>query len=344
MKTIGSNCSTCGDQVCDTPADSNMGATGGYNPDLTNIMSYYTLLNHFTTGQSTRMKNSINSSSFLSQLISDNCAIPELTGSEKICNNSVKTYTLINGGSNVAWNWSSNLNRLSSNSSSITVQPISPSTNGSGFVEAVLPFQTLRKNIFIGKPRLISAKLATGELLSHSSPNMVCKNATINTNMVFEGTGAITWSKVSSSHTTTWGQQGNNLNFYLWAVNHTATFKATLNNECGTFTRNYTFNIKNCTGGGDPCNPTLKLASNPVKKEIEVNFIPGPCKSSTQTKEINEDFVKNSEAILYDLVGNQMALRTPAVGKINVESLKPGIYILIISIYDEKKIHRVIIN
>ena len=36
----GSNCNNCGDYICDTPADANIGVNGGYNPDLTNIMSY----------------------------------------------------------------------------------------------------------------------------------------------------------------------------------------------------------------------------------------------------------------------------------------------------------------
>jgi len=44
----GSNCSSAGDLICDTPADSNQGPVGGFNPDLTNIMSYYPSRDHFT--------------------------------------------------------------------------------------------------------------------------------------------------------------------------------------------------------------------------------------------------------------------------------------------------------
>lgn len=37
----GSNCNTCGDEICDTPADNGNGVVNGYTPDLRNLMSYY---------------------------------------------------------------------------------------------------------------------------------------------------------------------------------------------------------------------------------------------------------------------------------------------------------------
>ena len=56
-------CSTTGDLVCDTPADNQTGTTNGYNPDMTNLMSYYHLapwfntLDHYTDGQGYRMRS-----------------------------------------------------------------------------------------------------------------------------------------------------------------------------------------------------------------------------------------------------------------------------------------------
>ena len=147
----GSNCSSCGDLVCDTPADANLGNSNGYTPDLTNIMSYYSTRDHFTEGQSIRMKSAIMSNPLLQQVVGTSCSIPAVNGSETICNGSQTTYTLINGGNSVTWNVSSNLNVISSSNSSITVQPINSSTSGQGFIEAILSTQTIRKDIWIGK-------------------------------------------------------------------------------------------------------------------------------------------------------------------------------------------------
>lgn len=77
----GSNCSSCGDLVCDTPADNGTGNIGGYSPDMTNIMSYYSFRNHFTDGQGTRMKNALANEPILSQIDSNNCSIPKVSGS-----------------------------------------------------------------------------------------------------------------------------------------------------------------------------------------------------------------------------------------------------------------------
>jgi len=67
----GSNCKTCGDLVCDTPADPCLAGLvntscvyiggGGFNPDVNNIMSYAppSCLTRFTQGQIERMHHTI---------------------------------------------------------------------------------------------------------------------------------------------------------------------------------------------------------------------------------------------------------------------------------------------
>lgn len=79
----GSNCSTCGDLVCDTPADPGLGSSnvntsciyngsGGYNPHTRNIMSYSRVacLTDFTDGQKNRILSIIPNSSLLSARLS----------------------------------------------------------------------------------------------------------------------------------------------------------------------------------------------------------------------------------------------------------------------------------
>ncbi|MDE0470548.1 MAG: M43 family zinc metalloprotease, partial [Ekhidna sp.] len=76
----GSNCNTCGDLVCDTPADRNQqnpdqtpDLTQGFNPDPTNIMSYYRPRDHFTKGQGKRMRMALDNAPVLSDITSNRC-------------------------------------------------------------------------------------------------------------------------------------------------------------------------------------------------------------------------------------------------------------------------------
>ena len=351
----GVNWSTCGDFVMDTPADpciqnqlnSNCEYVGGggYTPDTANIMSYGGICrNRFTSGQGERMLSAILGSSLLQQVISTSCEFATLTGDDFICSNSSSTYLLCNAGNNVIWNVSSNLNIVSSSNSSITVQPLNSNTSASGFIEAILPNQIKRKNIWIGKPNILVAKFDSGELLSHGNTNNVFKTAQIKTNITVGGANSVTWSKVSSSHVTTWSQQGNDVSFYLWATNHTATFKVTITNECGTFSRNYSFKAKICSGNNDPCDPSFTISQNPVDDDIEIIMIPAPCdpvlsKNGTDLKRIN-----NSSATLYDLYGKQMVSKKPADGFMNIQNIKSGVYILIITNDDFKKSYRILVK
>lgn len=75
---------------------------------------------------------------------------PEIIGPQTICYSiNGTTYSLQNGESN-GWNVSSNLEILSSSNTSITVKPTNSSTIGAGFIEAILPLETIREDIWIG--------------------------------------------------------------------------------------------------------------------------------------------------------------------------------------------------
>lgn len=110
--TNGSNCSTCGDKVCDTPADpylldsvnTNCQYTGPntHKPDITNFMSYSRCRNHFTPGQEERMHLSVTGSSILQQVLSSECNI--ISGDYKICKNTSSTFSIIAPNSSTI-NW-----------------------------------------------------------------------------------------------------------------------------------------------------------------------------------------------------------------------------------------------
>lgn len=170
----GVNNATCGDKVVDTPADPGLLAFdstcnvilnylvdsscnyiggNGFNPDTNNIMSYapVSCLEHFTSGQNNRMRQAFASYSVLQNVISTSCSIPEFTGPDLICNTDT-VFSLQNGGTSVTWQVSSNLQILSSSNTGITVKPINNTIIGSGYIKAVLPYETLQKDVWIGTP------------------------------------------------------------------------------------------------------------------------------------------------------------------------------------------------
>lgn len=132
----GSNCLTAGDLVCDTPAESRaynftensscvytagyQDANGQtYNPDLRNVMDYMrpSCLEHFTDGQSDRMKATIANSSVLVPFISTTPNTPVVQGSMQICPSSSATYSVANAAGSIQWT-SSNTNVATINASS----------------------------------------------------------------------------------------------------------------------------------------------------------------------------------------------------------------------------------
>lgn len=150
----GSNCTTCGDYVCDTPADANTGNSGGYNPNMDNIMSYYYPFNEFSNGQIDRVRNAFATSFVLQQIVSSSCAIAELSPIDYLCYPNSKTLAISNLGVNTTtWQVSSNVTVLSSNNNSITVRASSSNSTGSGWVKAILSNGTsLQEDFYVGIP------------------------------------------------------------------------------------------------------------------------------------------------------------------------------------------------
>ena len=129
----GTNCSTCGDYICDTPADPYSGGLypansdcaytggGGYNPDVTNFMCYALpkCLNHFTWGQSSRMINSILKEPVIQPVILT------ISGVSAFCQTSSYTINNLVPGEQVTWSVApSGVVSLSSNGNTATLTKI----------------------------------------------------------------------------------------------------------------------------------------------------------------------------------------------------------------------------
>lgn len=167
----GSNCSTAGDIVCDTPSEYD-GSDYDYivaglpvpplvypesqhNPDLTNLMSYRAVRDHFTAGQGNRMRNAIQSAPLLQQIRSNTCAI--ITGPDRICTTTT-TYSLFNfaPGVVVSWSVTPNLQIVSSTATSVTVQIINPIDDPEATITATIGSIVKTKTIHLGVPVLNS--------------------------------------------------------------------------------------------------------------------------------------------------------------------------------------------
>lgn len=124
-------CEIKGDKICDTPADYNPTVSNpnppypinSYNPDKTNIMSYWSSKNKFSIGQGIRMKSAIVSAAYLQSVRSYDCAI--VVGPSRLCPGKSANYYVSGatfGSPTFNWNVNSNLQiNGPSNSSSINI-------------------------------------------------------------------------------------------------------------------------------------------------------------------------------------------------------------------------------
>ena len=152
----GSNCTTCGDYICDTPADANIGATGGYNPDLTNTMSYSppASLNHFSILQGDRMRSAINNSSILTQIVSTQCS--SIEGANSLCLNTNQSYTISNlNGATVTWSVTGSLQMITPiNANTVSIQGTTNLPSSGTLTATISTGQIIVKIIQVGAPAL----------------------------------------------------------------------------------------------------------------------------------------------------------------------------------------------
>lgn len=184
----GRNCSTAGDRLCDTPADPELTTAdvnaacnyiggGGFNPDTRNIMAYgrRACRTRFTEDQLDKMKLTLDQSSVLANVISNNCQITEISGDDSVCSNGNTVLTLANAPAGIATNWatSGNILRVSSNNTSITIRGQN-GTRAQGEVTVTFNGIVLRKDVWVGQPNPPSrisgpTTVQSGAIVNYSS-------------------------------------------------------------------------------------------------------------------------------------------------------------------------------
>jgi hypothetical protein len=158
----GSNCNTCGDLICDTPADPclsgnvdifcNYIGDPAFAPLVDNLMSYSPplCLENLTNGQNERVHNYITNSSVL-QAVTD---YPYMNSPNIVCYNgaSFSIYGLPSY-TNLTWTYSSNLQSFYGGSNYIALRATS---DGPGWVQAsvltAIGQMSLIKYVWVGNP------------------------------------------------------------------------------------------------------------------------------------------------------------------------------------------------
>lgn len=329
----GSNCNSCGDYVCDTPADANVGATQGYNPDLTNIMSYSppANLDHFTSLQGVRMRDALDGSPVLQQVKSNLCG--GITGESIICPNISSTFSISNPNNyQVFWSVNSNLSVVGTpTNSSIVVKSATSTTSGMGVITATINGSTFNYQVWVGKPNI--------EVQLNSNSNYVDIDLISGegNNITLQGINSTTWTKTASTNNGQAGGSGfsgfgHGPNLY-WTV----TLKITASNSCGT--TEITRVITPAPPG--PCNETLKLTK--ISKNNYEAIIIDPCSGSNTTstsKQINTDNPITTELI--NMSGVRVAIFNK--NKFDLNKYNKGYYIIVVTKNSKKIVQKILIE
>jgi len=250
--------------------------------------------------------------------------IPYVSGTSTVCSSN-STFTLHNRppGSAVTWTRSSNLLYVSGQgTNNYTVRARG---SGNGWVQANINGSTYRKNFWVGKP--------TTPVI-HFPFSTVGMNSYIETFATSSGASNYTWS--IGGGTLLWGQGTDNI--ALRTSSHCLndlTVRVTSSNTCGNSTQAMKSIPYDCSGGPNPktINP-FKISPNPAKDILYIEFDYTNVETSDNTEII--------EVYLYNKMMSLVKFKkfTGNSTRLNLNNLKPDIYILKIKlgndIYDEK--------
>ncbi|WP_188506635.1 M43 family zinc metalloprotease [Parapedobacter pyrenivorans] len=260
----GSNSSTCGDYVTDTPADpeqwsftcayvgTGTDANGqAYSPLTDNVMSYVppVCLLNFTPLQTARMHTAIDNSSILQN------AMSRITGPDVVCTNGTYNISNLPSGATVTWSTNGYLN-ISGSATGTTVNVVKVA-DGAGSVSAQITTScgtssVVKDNIEVGSSIVLGIENMI-DLQDSPSGDRFTVLAGIGN---YKYTGVLTienlsdvpttysWSKISGSTGAPiigWSAQGRTVTVYSKGVNRYLRLRCTATTSCGSFSKDYWF-------------------------------------------------------------------------------------------------------
>jgi hypothetical protein len=194
------------------------------------------------------------------QGLSDLCAQRQIQGNNTVCSGQQVNYNFIGPmTSTLIWSVSPNLVIVSQNTTSITVQPQSNSTNGNGWISVQTsayepcPQTQFTKSIWIGNP-IVNITVDASE----KCPVYLTANVQPN-NLIG------TWTIISSSPYTVYDNYATLEGSKNYSTNYSYTYS--VSNECGTTTKTGHGTIPKC-----PKIPLLIVSPNPANQSINIKI------------------------------------------------------------------------
>ncbi|TVZ28762.1 putative secreted protein (Por secretion system target) [Gillisia sp. Hel_I_86] len=267
----------------------------------------------------------------------------QLIGNNTVCNsNTFYSLSQVPNGVSVNWVVSSNLQKISSNSNSITVQA---NGEGEGFIEAILSTGTVRKEVWVGQAKITKTTFGScyepNYRISATYPDAALEFKVYHNGTTTYHSGSAHYEFSSDSYNL---QDGESTTVYIsirnncgWSQSYPVlVYKPTLC-DCG-------YNDPSCGGSGGPPSPLSNSLSsntilhpNPADQTLYVN-------SNSLVVENKKDTVFQIE--LFDLNG-RLFFRTTTKEvnhEMDVSMLKDGLYILHLSNGKKRVIEKLIIK
>ena len=157
-----------------------------------------------------------------------------LIGDDLVCGTSISSYTLDSTSTAVNWSTSTNLQIISSTSTSVTVQPINVFVNGDAFIEAqLMDGTTARKDIWIGAPTSNQLDILSSSGYDISVGNVYEISAHYaNYDFNLHGSYTYEWN-IPNSQIISTSSNGSRINF-IPLTTGTYPYKVRAVNACGT--------------------------------------------------------------------------------------------------------------
>ena len=333
-----SNCSSCGDYVCDTPADPGLnrqttlvdnncnyigtvkqnGAT--YHPDTHNFMSYSNpeCRNRFSVQQGKRMYDALKTLSILLPVTKD----PAITGSSIVCTTTAYSFKALLT-SNISW--------FTSNPAGLYIDQISGQAtrqnNYSGLlavrasVSGSCGISTLSKTVWVGpptQPGSVSGEIypSVGAIYPYVSSAGASGAASYNWTLPYNGNPV-------------WSQSGGNINGIIDTLNPNLIVGSSSGwvqaygiNECGNGAVSK-LRVFPVSGGGGGIQ-RITIYPNPTQKILTIE----------STSENSSDKKNNFEAKLLNSFDQELTKGASTNGKLDlyIQDLQDGIYYLHVNI------------
>jgi len=322
-----SNCSTCGDLVCDTPADPCLSGKvttaciyigdSRYTPDVNNIMSYAppSCLTHFSNGQIERLHDMITNASVLQNVWSP----INISGSSSLCNSSSSYFIdAPPSGETISWSTSNNITRLSSQGANpCTFNAVSSNIVGNGRITAVITINgntfTIDKDIWVGKPQLYTYDENGNETTSGKVVTVSAGTAVTFEAYCYDSTATLDWDVTPS--TANYSISGNSCT--VMATTEFISIVAKANNECGEYMMLNT--LSGTSGGGFPLN--VNVYPNPASITINIEML--------SIAKLSQDEIYNKIQLYDNLMNLKKQFKVKGnYSTIDVSNLKRGFYYL----------------